>query len=98
MKTQERARSYDRSDAQVADDVAAWLRGRLPDEWIATAPGVSVDRDEILITLTLTAPETDGAEPSAVAAARRAASPGFARTPARSGCRWPARPSTATAA
>ncbi len=69
MKTQERARSFDRSDAQVAEDVAAWLRGRLPDNWVATAPGVSVDRDEILITLTLTAPESEGAEPSAVAAA-----------------------------
>ena len=31
MKTQERSRSYDRADAQVAEDVTAWLRGRLPD-------------------------------------------------------------------
>src|SRR3569832_1235983 len=69
MKTQERARSYERSDAQVAEDVAAWLQGRLPDEWVSTAPDVSVDRDEILITLTLTAPEVDGAEASAVASA-----------------------------
>src|SRR3954464_3611092 len=69
MKTQERSRSYDRSDAQVAEDVTAWLRGRLPDDWIATAPGVSVDRDEILITLTLEAPETEGVEASAGAAA-----------------------------
>src|SRR6202161_1192168 len=69
MKTQERTRSYERSDAQVAEDVGAWLRGRLPDEWVATAPAVSVDRDEILITLTLPAPTADDDEPSARAAA-----------------------------
>jgi hypothetical protein len=69
MKTQERNRGYDRSDAQVAEDVAAWLRGRLPDEWVATPPAVSVDRDEILITLTLPAPTGDDDEPAARAAA-----------------------------
>jgi hypothetical protein len=69
MKTQERARSYDRPDAQVAEDVSAWLTGRLPDEWVETAPTVSVDRDEVLITLVLQPPEADGVEPSAVAAA-----------------------------
>jgi hypothetical protein len=69
MKTQERTRGFDRSDAQVEGDVTAWLKGRLPDEWVATPPAVTVDRDEILITLTLTAPPTEGEEPGAVAAA-----------------------------
>src|SRR4051794_25565914 len=73
MKTQERSRGFDRSDAQVASDVSAWLGGRLPDEWVAEAPGVSVDRDEILITLTLPAPPAPpadgGEEPGAQEAA-----------------------------
>jgi hypothetical protein len=80
MKTQERTRGADRSDAQVAEDVAAWLRGRLPDEWVSTAPAVSVDRDEVLITLTLPAPDgpVDGAAGGAAddAAARAAAETG----------------------
>jgi hypothetical protein len=69
MKTQERTRGVDRSDAQVADDVAAWLRGRLPDEWMATPPVVSVDRDEILITLPLEAPVADGEDAAAQSSA-----------------------------
>jgi hypothetical protein len=56
MKTQERSRGFERSDAQVTSDVTAWLGGRLPDAWVAEAPAVSVDRDEILITLALPAP------------------------------------------
>jgi hypothetical protein len=69
MKTQERTRGFDRSDAQVAEDAAAWLRGRLPDEWVATPPEVSVDRDEILVTLTLPAPSGTDDEPAARSAA-----------------------------
>src|SRR4051812_13986896 len=68
MKTQERARSFDRSDAQVAADVTAWLGGRLPDAWVAGAPAVSVDRDEILITLTLPVPNSTGTEEGSQAA------------------------------
>ncbi|HSP37708.1 MAG TPA: hypothetical protein VLR26_08145 [Frankiaceae bacterium] len=69
MKTQERPRGVDRSDAQVAEDATAWLRGRLPDEWVATPPEVSVDRDEILITVTLEPPAVEGEEPGAQGAA-----------------------------
>ena len=59
MKTQERSRPVDRSDAQIAQDVAAWLAGRLPDAWLRSAPQVSVDRDEILIGIALEAPAVD---------------------------------------
>jgi hypothetical protein len=65
MKTQDRSRGFDRADAQVAADVAAWLRGRLPDAWVAEAPAVTVDRDEILIVITLSAPEGSGEESGA---------------------------------
>src|ERR1700709_578148 len=69
MKTQERSRGADRPDAQVAADVTAWLGGRLPDAWVAEAPAVSVDRDEILITLALPAPAGGGEQEGAQAAA-----------------------------
>ncbi len=39
--------------------VAAWFAQRLPQEWTAVAPAdVTVDREEITVLLTLTAPET----------------------------------------
>ena len=31
------------------DELAGWFAGRLPDEWFAGAPSVSVDREEILV-------------------------------------------------
>ena len=42
--------------------VAAWFGERLPKDWSATAPEVTVDKEEITVVLALTAPETaDGA-------------------------------------
>jgi hypothetical protein len=39
--------------------IAAWFTQRLPQEWTSAAPpGVTVDREEITVVLTLTAPET----------------------------------------
>jgi hypothetical protein len=76
MKTQERTRGFDRSDAQVAEDVTAWLRGRLPDEWTTTPPVVSVDRDEILITLGLEAPAQEDAAAGDNTAAQSSAETG----------------------
>ncbi|MDX6213349.1 MAG: hypothetical protein QOF82_2436 [Frankiales bacterium] len=43
-----------------ADDVAAWLTGRLPDEWYEGSPEVQVDRDEIVVIGELTAPTVEG--------------------------------------
>ena len=56
-----------------ADDVAAWLTGRLPDEWYEGNPEVRVDRDEIVVVGELTAPVVEG-EPDA--AAQQAATAG----------------------
>jgi hypothetical protein len=53
-----------------ADDVAAWLGGRLPDDWYVGAPQVSVDRDEIVVVGELTPPTVEGASDEA---ARQAA-------------------------
>ncbi len=39
--------------------VVAWFGERLPQDWTATAPEVTVDREEITVVLTLPAPETD---------------------------------------
>lgn len=37
-------------------EIAAWLAGRLPDDWFTGAPTVEVDRDEILVVGTLPQP------------------------------------------
>lgn len=42
--------------APTTADVAAWFRGRLPDDWVATAPAdITVDREEITVVLHLDA-------------------------------------------
>src|SRR3954451_19044836 len=42
-----------------AASIAAWFTQRLPQEWVApAAPEITVDREEITVVLTLTAPET----------------------------------------
>jgi hypothetical protein len=40
---------WQQADLPGADDAAAWLQGRLPDEWFVGSPEVTVDREEILI-------------------------------------------------
>ena len=47
-------------------DIAAWLAGRLPDEWTSLDPAqITIDREEITIVLTLAAPELgDAADPA----------------------------------
>ena len=45
-----------------SERIAAWLRGRLPVEWTAAGgPGVTVDRDEITVVVTLAADGSDSA-------------------------------------
>ena len=45
-------------------EIAAWFTGRLPSEWLAGEPAVTVDRDEIVVVLPIAAPEgpVDGGE------------------------------------
>jgi hypothetical protein len=61
-----------------AADVSGWLAGRLPEGWATSAPEISVDRDEIIVVVPLTAPEvsvaaseTDSAAATAAAEAGR---------------------------
>ena len=50
------ARSHDHDRSGIV----AWWTGRLPDEWTATAaPEITIDRDEITVILTASAPELD---------------------------------------
>jgi hypothetical protein len=62
---------WQQADLPPADDVAAWLAGRLPDDWFVGEPTVSVDRDEIVVVGELAAPEaTDEATGTAAAQGR----------------------------
>jgi hypothetical protein len=52
------------------ESLTGWLAGRLPDAWFEAAPTITVDRDEILIVGTVSAPEvTAGADEVTRAAA-----------------------------
>src|SRR5947208_3310134 len=58
---------------QNSAPLEGWFAGRLPDDWFSGPPAVTSDRDEILVVGTLAEPEyPEGADESAVAAARRA--------------------------
>ncbi|MGI8677164.1 MAG: hypothetical protein ACR2LX_00465 [Jatrophihabitans sp.] len=48
---------WQQADLPPADDAAAWLTGRLPDDWFTGAPSVAVDREEIVVVGELAAPE-----------------------------------------
>jgi hypothetical protein len=52
----------------TAAEIAAWFGERLPTEWTEPAPRVTVDREEITVVLTISAPETDGEGEDAEAA------------------------------
>ncbi|WP_433506000.1 hypothetical protein ACQP04_05625 [Pseudonocardia halophobica] len=68
---------WQQADLPDTGDAAAWLRGRLPDDWFVGAPEVTIDREEIVIVGELPAvqgdfPDTDAgrAEKAAAAAGR----------------------------
>lgn len=48
---------WQQADLPAADDAEAWLGGRLPEEWFTGAPSVTVDREEIVVSGELAAPE-----------------------------------------
>jgi hypothetical protein len=60
---------WQQADLPPADDVAAWLSGRLPEGWFAGAPDVTVDREEITVIGELPAPQTAADDESAEAVA-----------------------------
>jgi hypothetical protein len=49
---------WQQADLPPAEDAAAWLIGRLPEDWFTAAPTVTVDREEILVIGELAEPET----------------------------------------
>lgn len=40
---------WQQAELPPADEAAAWLRGRLPEDWFTGAPEVTVDREEIVV-------------------------------------------------
>ena len=68
-----RGGGWQQADLPPAEDLTAWLAGRLPAEWFTGAPELSVDREEIFVVGELTAPETPA---DADEAARKAAAVG----------------------
>jgi hypothetical protein len=51
---------------QTTTDITAWFAGRLPSEWTATAPDISVDDEEIVVRIAIDAPDlAEGADESA---------------------------------
>jgi hypothetical protein len=66
-----RSGGWQQADLPPADDAAAWLTGRLPSDWFTGTPTVSVDREEIIVTGELAAPEaTDEGSREAAALGR----------------------------
>jgi hypothetical protein len=53
----------------TSEEAAAWFAGRLPDDWFAQAPEVTVDREEILVLGTLPGLGEEFADAAALAAA-----------------------------
>jgi hypothetical protein len=64
---------WQQADLPAADDVEAWIGGRLPADWFAGPASATVDREEIIVTGELGAPEVAA---DADETARRAAALG----------------------
>jgi hypothetical protein len=65
------AGGWQQADLPPADDAAAWLTGRLPEDWFVGDPSVSVDREEIVVVGELPAPEGTDEKSGAAAAQGR---------------------------
>jgi len=64
---------WQQADLPAADDVDAWLAGRLPGDWFTAAATVEIDREEITVTGPISPPEYPA---NADDAAKRAADAG----------------------
>lgn len=67
---------WQQADLPGADDAAAWLLGRLPDDWFVGAPDVTIDREEIIIVGTLSPVDGEFADTDTGRAERAAAEAG----------------------
>jgi len=56
---------WQQADLPPADDVPAWLGGRLPSDWFTGEPTVTVDREEITVVGELAPPDGETNEASA---------------------------------
>jgi hypothetical protein len=57
----------------MKEEITGWIVGRVPDDWFTAAPGVTVDREEVLVIGVLPDVELEkGATAAALAAARQA--------------------------
>ena len=55
---------------QTTTDIEAWFTGRLPAEWTQQSPQISIDEEEIVVTIAIATPELpDGADESAASEA-----------------------------
>ncbi len=62
--------NYMITNTQTSADIAAWFAGRLPETWTTEAPDISIDKEEIVVTVHVSAPPLgDDAEESATAEA-----------------------------
>src|SRR3954462_285491 len=52
------------------DQVAAWVQGRLPDDWFVEPVEVTVDRDEVVIVGRIAVPDGDAADATEAAEGR----------------------------
>ncbi|MEW5808519.1 MAG: hypothetical protein AB1925_03620 [Actinomycetota bacterium] len=62
-----RSGGWQQADQPDARDAADWIAGRLPEEWFAGDPDVTVDREEITVVGRL--PDADGDQPESEARA-----------------------------
>ncbi|HVW80727.1 MAG TPA: hypothetical protein VHB69_07300 [Mycobacteriales bacterium] len=53
----------------MSTEIQSWFTGRLPAEWTATAPAITVDREEILVMVCVPAPDVAGGDEQATASA-----------------------------
>ncbi|MDT4996389.1 MAG: hypothetical protein QOD45_457, partial [Pseudonocardiales bacterium] len=53
---------WQQADLPSADDADAWFQGRLPSDWFAGEPTVTVDREEIIVTGELAAEDLAAAD------------------------------------
>src|SRR3954452_3262166 len=53
---------WQQADLPSAEGIEAWFAGRLPDDWFAAAPVVTVDREEIIVTGEVPPPSGDDSE------------------------------------